>query len=129
MGPASYVVTASDLRPVNLSNFISKYADIHSWSAEIDNVDTWALNSNLKLNRSKSVEIVFVRHRGRDLTARLPSTLSGFTRVDSIKVLGVTFRRKFSVSQHVDQLLAACLQSLFAFRTLRQHGLLPADAL
>ena len=33
-----------------------------------------------------------------------------------------------SVLQHVDQLLAACSQSLFALRTLRQHGL-PADAL
>ena len=76
VGPASYVITASDLRPVSPDNFISKYADdtyliipadnIHSCSAEIDNVDTWALNNNLKLNRSKSVEIVFVRHRGSE---------------------------------------------------------------
>jgi len=36
--------------------------------------------------------------------------------------------RKFSVSQHVDELLAACSQSLFAVRTLRQHGL-PDEAL
>jgi len=43
-------------------------------------------------------------------------------------MLGVTFSRKFSVSQHVDNLLAACAQSLFALRTLRQHGL-PDDAL
>jgi len=50
IGPASYVVTASDLRPVSPSNFISKFADdtyliipadnIHSCLAEIDNVDT-----------------------------------------------------------------------------------------
>ena len=76
IGPASYVVTASDLRPVSPSNFISKYADdtyliipadnIRSCSAEIDSIDTWALNNNLKLNRSKSVEIVFVRHRGSE---------------------------------------------------------------
>jgi len=33
--------------------------NIHSCSTAIDNVDTWALNNNLKLNRSKSVEIVF----------------------------------------------------------------------
>jgi len=43
-------------------------------------------------------------------------------------MLGVTFSRKFSVSQHVDNLLVACSQSLFALRTLRQHGL-PDDAL
>ena len=51
-----------------------------------------------------------------------------FTRVQSIKILGMTFSRKFSVSQHVDELLATCSQSLFALRTLRQHGL-PEDAL
>ena len=138
IGPASYVVMASDLRPVSPYNYISKYADdtyliipadnIHSCSAEINNVDTWALNNNLKLKRSKSVEIVFVRCRGRHLTAGLRPTVSGFTRVDSIKILGVTFSRKFSVLQDVDQLLAACSQSLFTLRTLRQHGL-PADAL
>jgi len=43
-------------------------------------------------------------------------------------MLGVTFSRKFSVSQHVDELLATCSQSLFAPQTLRQHGL-PDDAL
>jgi len=44
-------------------------------------------------------------------------------------MLGVTFSRKFSVSQHVDNLLVVCSQSLFApLRTLRQHGL-PDDAL
>jgi len=43
-------------------------------------------------------------------------------------MLGVTFSRKFSVSRHVNDLLSRCPQSLFALRTLRQHGL-PADAL
>ena len=115
IGPASYVVRASDLRPVSPYNYIPKYADdtylvipadnVHSCSAEINNVDTWALNNNLEVNRSKSVEIVFVRRRDRGLTAGLPPTVSGFTRVDSTKILGVTFSRKFSVSQHVGQLL------------------------
>ena len=41
----------------------------------------------------------------------------------------MTFSQKFSVSQHVDNLLAACFQSLFALRTLRQQHGLPDDAL
>jgi hypothetical protein len=45
-----------------------------------------------------------------------------------MKILGVTFNRKFSVTDHVDNLLAACAQSLFALRTLRHHGL-PVTAL
>ena len=36
--------------------------------------------------------------------------------------------RRFSVSKHVDELLISCAQSLFALRTLRQHGL-PTEAL
>jgi len=49
-------------------------------------------------------------------------------RVESIKILGVTFSRKFSVSHHVDELLDVSAQSLFALRTLRQHHL-PTEAL
>jgi len=38
-------------------------------------------------------------------------------------MLGVTISQKFSVAQHIDDLLAACAQTLFALRTLRHHGL------
>lgn len=40
----------------------------------------------------------------------------------------MTISRRFSLTDHVDHLLAACAQTLFALRTLRQHGL-PSDAL
>jgi hypothetical protein len=43
-------------------------------------------------------------------------------------VLGVTISRKISIAQDVDDLLAACVQTLFALRTLRHHGL-PDDAI
>ena len=49
-------------------------------------------------------------------------------RVEEIKALGITISRKFSVAQHVNNLLVSCAQSLFALRTLRHHGL-PTDAL
>jgi hypothetical protein len=52
-----------------------------------------------------------------------PSAVPGFARVESIKALGVTISRRFSVAQHVDAILAGCAQTLFALRTLRQHGM------
>jgi hypothetical protein len=52
----------------------------------------------------------------------------GFERVDFIKALGVTVSRRFSITQHVDNVLAACAQTLFALRTLKHHGL-PTKAL
>jgi hypothetical protein len=57
-----------------------------------------------------------------------PPAVLEIQRVDSIKALGVTVSRRFSVSQHVDAVLAGCAQTLFALRTLRQHGM-PDSAL
>jgi len=50
-----------------------------------------------------------------------PPAVPGLERVESIKALGVTISRTFSVAQQVDALLTGCVQTLFALRTLRQH--------
>jgi hypothetical protein len=103
-------------------------ANVQSCAAEISHVELWAAENNLALNRLKSVEIVFVAPRSRrNAIIPLPA-VPGFQRVDTIKVLGVTFSRRFSVAKHVDNLLISCSQTLYALRTLRYHGL-PTHAL
>ena len=57
-----------------------------------------------------------------------PPAVPSMPRVEEMNALGVTISRKFSVVQHVNHLLVSCAQSLFAMRTLRNHGL-PTDAL
>ena len=57
------------------------------------NIETWACNNNFRLNHSKSLEIVFVNPRSRIKVAVPTSTVSGFTQVEDIKILGVTFSR------------------------------------
>jgi hypothetical protein len=138
IGPASYVVTASDLHPVTPSNSMDKYADdtylvipaanVDSCAAEIAHIEDWALGNNLHLNRAKSVETVFVPPRSKRAIVIPPPAVPGFARVESIKALGVTISWRFSVAQHVDAILAGCAQTLFALRTLRQHGM-PNNAL
>jgi gmma-aminobutyric acid receptor subunit gamma/cGMP-dependent protein kinase 2 len=138
IGPASYVVTASDLHTVTPGNTMDKYADdtylvipaanIQSCADEIQNVENWARENNLALNRTKSTEIVFVSPRSRGNASIPPPAVPGFLRVETIKILGLTISRKFSVSQHIENLLAACAQTLFALRTLRHHGM-PTSAL
>lgn len=138
ISPASYVVTASDLHATTPGNSVDKYADdtyliipasnVESCASEIAHIEDWALNNNLRLNRTKSVEIVFVPPRSRRAIVIPPPAVPGFERVESIKVIGVTISRRFSVVQHVDALLAGCAQTLFALRTLRQHGM-PSIAL
>jgi len=45
-------------------------------------------------------EIVFVKPSGRRLQSEPPSVISGLARVESVKMLGVTFSRKLSASSH-----------------------------
>ena len=98
-----------------------------SCSREINHVENWAKTNNLQLNLAKSVEIAFVPPRCRRAVVIPAPAVPDIPRVEFIKALGVTLSRKFSVAQHVDQLLVSCAQSLFALRTLRHHGL-PTDA-
>jgi len=67
VGPVSYVVTASDLHPVNSGNLMTKYADdtyliisasnVNSYTSEIEHIELWTTTNNLQLNRAKSSEI------------------------------------------------------------------------
>ena len=67
VGPVSYVVTASDLHPVNSGNLVTKYADdtyliisasnVNSCTSEIEHIELWSTTNNLQLNRAKSSEI------------------------------------------------------------------------
>ena len=69
IGPVSYVVVASDLQAVTNRKALCKYADdtyliipavnVDSRSAKLHNVKEWALANNLKLNLTKSQEIIF----------------------------------------------------------------------
>ena len=137
-GPASYVVTGSDLRPLTPGNSMVKFTDdtylvipasnCGSCAEEIQHVGDWASSNNLRLNHVKSMEIVFVSPRCRRAMVIPPPAVPSIPRVEEMKALGVTISRKFSVVQHVNHLLVSCAQSLFALRTLRHHGL-PTDAL
>ena len=80
-------------------------------------MEKWARENNLSLNRTKSVEIVFVSPRSKRDLVIPPPAVPEIERVESLKVLGVTFNQKFSVSQHIDNVLGACAQTLFTIRT------------
>src|SRR5207245_6173715 len=64
LGPAAYIVTASDLRPLNAGNEIIKFADDtylaipasleSTVDDELMHIEQWSLQNNLKLNHSKS---------------------------------------------------------------------------
>jgi len=90
-----YVVNAADLLPITPGNKFCKYADdtcliipadnVNTRMAEINNIKTWACASNLALNLTKTVEIVFVNSKRRR-QVQPPSPLATVSRVSSLKV-------------------------------------------
>jgi hypothetical protein len=125
VAPASYsVANAVDLDTVTLhASGMCRYADdtyliipvgkADSRVAELNNVETWSRLNNLRLNRSKSVEIVFINSkRTCKCKFKFPSLINGISRVTSLKILGVALTSSLSASEHVRQVLQSRAQTL-----------------
>ena len=89
-------------------------ANVQSYAAEIAQGENWTAENNLSHNRSKSKEIVFVSPWSKRAVIIPPPSVSGFVLAESIKAFDATIRRRFSVTEYVDNLLASCAQTLFA---------------
>jgi len=132
IGPAAFTVTAADLKPLHPGNSLVKFADdtylvIPSVNAgtrqqEMDNTVTWAIANNLKLNVLKSKEVVFQNARRRT-TVTPPQSLSGISRKNVLKILGVTTTNHLSPSEHICRVISDSAQPLYALRVLRHHGM------
>jgi len=55
-----------------------------------------------------------------------PPPLPGITRVDILRVLGVTLTWRLSASDHIRRVVSECSQTQYALRVLRHHGLTDA---
>ena len=71
---------------------------------------------------AKSQEIIFTDQR-RKTKLSIPDKIPLLQRVQTIKILGVTFTSSLSVKLHVQSVIAACAQTLYPLRVLRKHGL------
>jgi hypothetical protein len=133
IGPAAYVVTAGDLAAITPGNSLCKFADDTyliipacnqaSRKSELANVQNWAQQNNLKLNSSKSCEVIFTDSRRRRRHAAEPELLPEIVRKHSLKILGIDIADDFSVAQHVRRLTASSAQTIYALRVLRNRGL------
>ena len=133
IGPASFSVTASDLRPVYSHNDMIKFADdtyliipsqfLGTTEEELASIELWSKNNNLMLNKAKSREILFYPPRSKAIFSALPPPLDDIVRVSTLKCLGVTLQSNFSFSEHISQVISSCATNLFAIRTLRSKGL------
>ena len=134
VGPACFIVTASDLQPLHPENVMAKYADdcylivasknSHTITSELDQVFQWGNSNNLKLNRKKTQELI-VSKKGQKLSP--PPILQDINRVTSLVVLGITISDKLSFREHATNVLARGNQNLYALKILKANGLVGAS--
>ena len=131
IGPGSFSVAASDLKPkskeikmfkfaddIDLVTVLSNYEEIRT---ELVYIEKWATDNNLTLNKNKTKEIIFTKNKN----IQLPSTIEGLERVGSLKKLGVVLQSKLSMRDHVDALITDCSNMWYAMKLLRNHGMQP----
>jgi len=131
LGPASYVITAADLRTRHHESRLPKYADdtylivpavvSHTVEEELNHIAEWSRANNLRLNQSKSQEIIFVTPGARRTLTGLPDLIQSPSRFLEV---GVIINDQLTTSDHVTELIATCARTLYAIRTLKAHGLI-----
>jgi len=120
LGPASFIVTAADLHPTTPGNRIFKFADdtylvlpaanSSSLLDEVSHVEAWASRNNLRLNQTKSKELIFIREKCGQLS-KPPPPYPNIERVSCAKVLGITLNDRLSATDHVNHSLTSCSSS------------------
>jgi len=134
LGPVSFIVTAADLHPTTPGNRIFKFADYtylvvpatnsSSRLNEVSHVEAWASRNNLRLNRTKFKELIFIRDKcGQSKSSHPPPPCPNIERVSCTKVLGITLSDRLSATDHVNNFLTSCSSLLYVMRVLRGHGI------
>ena len=112
-GPAAFLAMIADLHPKCVSTIFSKYADdltvvipgsaVSHAGDEINNIVQWSVRNKLRLNMSKTKEIVLYKNGNKKVV--LPPTICNIEQVGAVKLLGVYFNSRLSFSGHVSYLL------------------------
>ena len=90
-----------------------------NWMLTLQNVKAWAATNCLKLNLSKTKEIVFKRPRVQYF--HMPPPLVDIEQLDCCKLLSVIFQSNFKIDSHIQFILS---QRLYLLKLLR-HQCLP----
>lgn len=133
LGPLLFSILVNDIVVVNPSrNLLIKYADDITLSvpvkgdvpdqsavAEVENIQRWATVNKMKLNLSKTWEMVA---KGKT-TKTLPEPITSIERKSELKLLGVTFNQDLTNwDTHIDSLLHKASSRLYILRVCKFYG-------
>ena len=91
---------------------------------ELNHIAEWSRANDLRLNQSKSQEIIFIAPGARRTLTILPDPIQGIKRLESIKVLVFIINDQLTTSDHVTELIATCAGTVCEVQTLKVHGLI-----
>jgi len=105
------ILFATGLRPSFIIGHTARRLQV--LYSEIQHVEGWAGKYNLKLNHKKSCEILFVRPSCNRHIDVPPPAVNGIDKVQHITALGVTLSHNFSMTKHIDTVMAGCARALY----------------
>ena len=133
LGPYLYLIMASDLKTLSKMNKLCKYADDKtlispsnsdiSFEDEFRHILQWSKDNKLRLNFSKTQEIVFKRPGPGSRMLNLPPPLENIERVNSVKLLGCVLTDGLTGAKHVDFILNIVNQRLYLLNYFKAHGM------
>ena len=131
LGPSNFITLISHLKALNRLNRLLKFADdsyllipasnASTAPSELSGVESWATACNLKLNLTKTKEMIVTLARSGKIP--YPPEIPGVIRVRELKILGVVVSDKLSFDSHINLVCTRARQSFYAIRLLRAHGL------
>ena len=136
LGPVLFTIMVNDIGPTSQNTLMTKYADDITCSIpagpdvndcaseEVENIKAWAEENLMKLNLSKTKELVI---RGRT-TLPPPEPIVTIERVSYLKLLGVTFQDSpTNWDKHFDELMERAVKLMHILRVCKRNGYSVSD--
>ena len=136
LGPEIFTIMVNDIGPTSQNTLMTKYADDITCSIlvgpdvndraseEVENVEAWAEENLMKLNLSKTKELVI---RGRT-TLPPPEQIVTIELVSYLKLLGVTFQDSpTNWDKHFDDLMERAVKRMHILRVCKRNGYSVSD--
>ena len=136
LGPVLFSIMVNDISPTSQNTLMTKYADditcsipvglkvSNSASEEVENIKVWAEENLMKLNLSRTKELVI---RGRT-TLPAPEPIPTIECVSYLKLLGVTFQDSpTNWNKHFDDLMERAVKCMHILRVCKRNGYSVSD--
>ena len=131
LGPIMFTIMVNDIKAVNLSNDLSKFADDiaiiapvydyeDSAGDEVENMKLWSNENRMSLNMEKTYEMIV---RGK-VSTPLPDHIPSIKRKEWLKLLGVTMEDiPGKWDKYFEEMMKKASRRMYILRVCKHYGL------